>query len=100
MSANRKHPPVSFNVIWPACIHCGACVAVCLQPEPFVSPFDTIAVETPCDIACMRCVAVCPTSVITYRTLSLTPGPSPTGRGEISLSFVDRAVRAGSGVRL
>lgn len=63
----RRLLPVSFKVIWPACIQCGACVAVCLQKEPFVTMFDTIAVETPCKIACMRCVEVCPTSAVTYQ---------------------------------
>jgi NAD-dependent dihydropyrimidine dehydrogenase PreA subunit len=61
--------PVTFGVKWPACIQCGACVAVCLQKEPFVTPFDTIAVETPCRIACMRCVDVCPTSAVIYQVV-------------------------------
>ena len=84
-AAGSRVPAVSFTVHWPACIQCGACVAVCLQREPFISPFDTIAVETPCHIACMRCVLVCPTSAITYRGAALhhavgatlTPSPSP-----------------------
>ena len=61
---------VSFTVHWPACIQCGACVAVCLQREPFISAFDTIAVETPCHIACMRCALVCPTSAITHQRVA------------------------------
>ncbi len=65
----KKPLPVIFDVNWPACIQCGACVAVCLQRAPFVSPFDTIAVETPCHIACMRCVEVCPTSAINHRAV-------------------------------
>ncbi len=62
---------VSFSVLWHACIQCGACVAVCLQREPFISPFDTIAVETPCAIACMRCEQVCPTSAIISRAVQV-----------------------------
>ena len=62
----RKPDPAVFSVLWHACIQCGACVAVCLQRTPFISPFDTIAVETPCDIACMRCVEVCPTSAVEH----------------------------------
>jgi len=63
-----KHvQPVVFDVNWPACIQCGACVAVCVQREPFTSPFDTIAIDTPCQIACMYCAAVCPTSAIASR---------------------------------
>ncbi len=68
MPSTKKRFPVTFDVIWPACIQCGACVAVCLQREPFVSPFDTIAIDTPCEIACLRCVEVCPTSAVTFRT--------------------------------
>ena len=63
----KKRPAIIFSVVWPACIQCGACVAVCLQREPFISPFDTIALDTPCAIACMRCVDVCPTTAITHR---------------------------------
>ncbi len=68
MPRTNKHLPVLFDVIWPACIQCGACVAVCLQRAPFVSPFDTIAIDTPCEIACLRCVDACPTSAVTFRT--------------------------------
>jgi ferredoxin len=64
---SKRPQPVIFSVSWPACIQCGACVAVCLQREPFVSAFDTIALETPCKIACMYCVEACPTSAITHR---------------------------------
>ena len=80
----KKPQPVAFNIIWPACIQCGACVAVCLQREPFISPFDTIAIETPCRIACMRCVEVCPTTAITYRTLDSSPDLLLT-QGEMTL---------------
>ena len=67
---------VSFTVHWPACIQCGACVAVCLQREPFISAFDTIAVETPCHIACMRCALVCPTSAITHQLIAPLAAPA------------------------
>lgn len=60
----RRRTPVTFAVAWPACISCGACVAVCLQRHPFTSAFDTIAVDQACDIACMRCVDICPTSAV------------------------------------
>jgi formate hydrogenlyase subunit 6/NADH:ubiquinone oxidoreductase subunit I len=66
----KRNRSVSFNVIWQACIGCSACVAVCPQPEPFVSSHDTVALDTPCDIACMRCVEVCPTSAITFKRLA------------------------------
>ncbi len=59
--------PVLFDIGWNACINCGACVAVCPQPEPFISDFDTIAVNTVCDIACMVCEAICPVTTITHR---------------------------------
>jgi len=65
--------PVTFSVVWPACIQCGACVAVCLQRETFISPFDTIAVDTPCRIACMYCADVCPTSAITHQVMAGAP---------------------------
>ncbi|HEY9719708.1 MAG TPA: 4Fe-4S binding protein [Trichormus sp.] len=61
----KKEPSaVVFDINWNACIRCGACVSVCLQREPFVSSFDTIAIETPCEIACMQCVDACPTSAL------------------------------------
>ncbi len=72
----RSNRSVSFKVIWQACIGCSACVAVCPQPEPFISPQDTIALDTPCHIACMRCVEVCPTSAITFERL-LADAPTP-----------------------
>jgi NAD-dependent dihydropyrimidine dehydrogenase PreA subunit len=78
---SKQPQPVTFNVIWPACIQCGACVAVCLQREPFISPFDTIAVDTPCHIACMHCLQVCPTSAITYQVLGPVSRPGVTRRG-------------------
>jgi ferredoxin len=66
----KRDRAVSFDIVWQACIGCSACVAVCPQPEPFVSPHDTIALNTPCQIACMRCVEVCPTSAITFERLA------------------------------
>jgi formate hydrogenlyase subunit 6/NADH:ubiquinone oxidoreductase subunit I len=69
MSNNRKEPVV-FQIGWNACINCGACVAVCPHDAGFISPFDTIAVQTPCDIACMVCEDICPVSTITHTTIS------------------------------
>ncbi|MFZ4477162.1 MAG: 4Fe-4S binding protein [Saprospiraceae bacterium] len=69
MSNNRKEPVV-FQIGWNACINCGACVAVCPHDAGFISPFDTIAVQKPCDIACMVCEDICPVSTITHVTLS------------------------------
>lgn len=62
-----KRKPVIFDINWSACIRCGACVAVCPQEAGFTTPFDTIAVETPCDIACMACVKICPVTAIAWR---------------------------------
>lgn len=62
-----KWTPLIFYVDWNACIRCGACVAVCPQEAGFTTPFDTIAVDIPCDIACMACEKVCPVTAITYR---------------------------------
>ncbi len=59
-----KRPPVIFQIGWNACIHCGACVAICPQKARFISEFDTIAVGKPCEIACMACESVCPVSTI------------------------------------
>ncbi len=61
-----KRDAVVFDVDWNACIRCGACIAVCPQPPGFVTPFDTIAVDEPCDIACMRCEAICPVTAISH----------------------------------
>ncbi len=61
-----KAPAVIFDIGWNACINCGACVAVCPQPEPFISPFDTIAVHTVCDIGCLVCEDICPVSTISH----------------------------------
>ncbi|MBK9017559.1 MAG: 4Fe-4S binding protein [Saprospiraceae bacterium] len=63
--------PVIFQIGWNACINCGACVAVCPQPAGFTSDFDTIAVNRPCDIACMVCEDICPVSTITHFNASL-----------------------------
>lgn len=63
-----KWSPLIFYVDWNACIRCGACVAVCLQEAGFTTPFDTIAVDILCDIACMACEKVCPVTAITYRS--------------------------------
>jgi ferredoxin len=57
--------PVTFAINWNACIHCGACVAVCPLPAGFISPFDTIAVNETCSIACMACDKICPVTAIT-----------------------------------
>ena len=59
-------PPVIFHIDWNACIKCGACIAVCPQEAGFTTAFDTIAVNTPCDIACMACEHICPVSTITH----------------------------------
>lgn len=61
-----KREPVVFLIGWNACINCGACVAVCPQDAGFISAFDTIAVNTPCDIVCMACEKICPVSTITH----------------------------------
>lgn len=73
--------PVLFSIGWNACINCGACVAVCPQPEPFISAFDTIAVDRPCDIACMVCEDICPVTTITHVKVLKQPTattPQPT----------------------
>ena len=61
-----KQQPVLFSIGWNACINCGACVAICPQEAGFVSPFDTIAVDRPCDIACLLCESICPVDTITH----------------------------------
>jgi ferredoxin len=63
-----KRMPVIFYVDWNACIRCGACVAVCPQEAGFTTPFDTIAVDTSCDVACMACEKACPVTAITHRS--------------------------------
>lgn len=68
--------PVVFRIDWPACIRCGACVAVCPQPAGFTTPFDTIAEGVPCDIACMACEPICPTTAITHAPASGTEAPA------------------------
>ena len=62
-----KRQPVQFIIDWNACINCGSCVAVCPQPEPFSSPFDTIAIDKACGIACMDCETICPTTAIIHQ---------------------------------
>jgi len=64
-----KKKLVVFQIGWNACIHCGACVGVCPQEPGFISAFDTIAVNTSCDIACMACVEICPVSTISYENV-------------------------------
>lgn len=61
---------VIFDIGWNACINCGACIAVCPQPAGFVSDFDTIAVQTPCEISCMKCEDICPVSTISHREVN------------------------------
>lgn len=68
-TGNKK--TVAFGIGWNACIRCGACVSVCPQEAGFISPFDTIAVNTPCDIACMKCEDICPVSTISHIILSV-----------------------------
>ncbi len=63
--------PVIFDIGWNACINCGACIAVCPQPAGFVSDFDTIAVQTPCTIACLKCEDICPVSTITHEEVPI-----------------------------
>lgn len=63
--------PVVFDIGWNACINCGACIAVCPQPAGFISDHDTIAVHTPCTIACMKCEDICPVSTITHRLVDV-----------------------------
>lgn len=58
--------PVVFDIDWYSCIRCGACVAVCPHPADFTTPFDTIAVNVPCEIACMLCERVCPVTAISH----------------------------------
>jgi ferredoxin len=65
-----KPEPVLFFISWNACIKCGVCVAVCPQEIDFTSDFDTIAIDRPCDIACMICETICPVSAITHESVS------------------------------
>ncbi len=80
---SKKHPPVTFQIGWNACINCGACVAVCPQPAGFISEFDTIAVDEVCDIACMACEEICPVFTIAHTLVQpavanpIHPVPSP-----------------------
>ncbi len=62
----KRKEPVVFQIGWNACIRCGACIAVCPHDAGFISPFDTIAINTPCQIACMVCEDICPVSTITH----------------------------------
>lgn len=61
-----KKVPVIFSIDWNACIRCAACIAVCPQEAGFVSPFDTIAVDETCEIACMVCEDICPVTAIDH----------------------------------
>ncbi len=61
-----SHESVIFQIGWNACINCGACIAVCPHAPGFVTSFNTIAVNTPCDIACMACEIICPVSTIIH----------------------------------
>jgi len=69
--------PIVLIVHWPACLRCGACVAVCPQPAGFTSPFETIAVDTPCEIACLLCEKACPVTAISHRQVAANSNPSP-----------------------
>lgn len=73
-----KHPPVLFQIGWNACINCGACVSVCPLEENFTSPFDTIAVDRPCDVACMACELICPVTTITHVLAEEVKAPVPS----------------------
>jgi len=68
-----KRSPVTFEINWNACLKCGACVAVCPLPPGFTTPFDTIAVHTPCDIVCLACEKICPVTAITVQQLMVDP---------------------------
>ena len=57
---------VTFEIDWNACIKCGACVAVCPLEAGFISAFDTIAVNEPCEVVCMACEKVCPVTAIRH----------------------------------
>lgn len=72
-----KHPPVLFQIGWNACINCGACVSVCPLEENFTSPFDTIAVDRPCEVACMACELICPVTTITHTVVEEHPAKLP-----------------------
>ena len=62
-----KRTAVIFDIDWNACIKCGACIAVCPQDAGFITAFDTIAVDEPCDIVCMACEEICPVTAISSR---------------------------------
>jgi formate hydrogenlyase subunit 6/NADH:ubiquinone oxidoreductase subunit I len=81
-----KKEPVIFQIGWNACIKCGACVAVCPQEAGFISEFDTIAVNRPCDIACMMCEDICPVTTISHQSAGKGPPlavGSQAGSGQI-----------------
>ena len=63
-----KRDPLIFIIDWNACLKCGACVAICPQKSSFISPFDTIAVDKACGIACLDCETICPVTAISNRT--------------------------------
>jgi len=79
--------PVIFQIGWNACIKCGACVAICPQEAGFISEFDTIAVNRPCDIACMACEAICPVTTITHEVVEA----GVNGRGMPYFKFNGKA---------
>lgn len=81
-----KSPPVVFSISWNACINCGVCVAICPQEAGFISDFDTIAVQTPCDIACMICEQICPVDAITHVKTFATPGLNQITKANETLS--------------
>lgn len=68
----KSNSAILLRISWSACIHCGACVAVCPLEEDFTTPFDTIAVDEPCRVACELCELICPVSAISHEQTPAT----------------------------